>query len=215
MAAMQFLFDLDGTITREETLPLLARAFGLEKEIASLTARTVAGEIPFAASFVHRVQLLQNIPVSEVAELLAQVSLHEELVRFIRAQGDYAAIVTGNLSCWVQALVQRIGCKTYASQAVMQNGQVHGVRTILKKEKIVQHYQQQGRRVVFVGDGDNDAKAMQAADIAFAFGAVHKPAIRALQAAKQVVFWREEALCATLWKLDGATMHVYPIDPKN
>lgn len=202
---MQFLFDLDGTVTCEETLPLLARAFGLEKEIALLTARTIAGEIPFAASFIHRVQLLQTIPVSEVATLLAQVSLHEELVRFIRAQRDHAAIVTGNLSCWVQALVQRIGCKAYASQAVMRNGQVHGVRSILKKEEIVQHYQQQGRRVVFVGDGDNDAKAMQVADIAFAFGAVHKPALRAIQAAKQVVFWREQDLCAVLWKLKHCT----------
>ena len=33
----RFLFDLDGTITRQEILPEIARAVGLEREIADLT----------------------------------------------------------------------------------------------------------------------------------------------------------------------------------
>jgi len=37
----QFLFDLDGTITRQEILPEIARAIGVEAEIAELTERTI------------------------------------------------------------------------------------------------------------------------------------------------------------------------------
>ena len=42
----KFLFDLDGTITKQETLPLIAKAFGVEA-IEGLTKETIAGNVPF------------------------------------------------------------------------------------------------------------------------------------------------------------------------
>ena len=38
----KFIFDLDGTITKEETLPLIARHFKVEEKIEELTRATVA-----------------------------------------------------------------------------------------------------------------------------------------------------------------------------
>ena len=53
--ATQFIFDLDGTITQEETLPLIAEHFGVTAEIEALTEKTVRGNIPFVESFIRRI----------------------------------------------------------------------------------------------------------------------------------------------------------------
>ena len=37
----KFIFDLDGTVTKEETLPLIAKHFSVEGEIMELTRNTV------------------------------------------------------------------------------------------------------------------------------------------------------------------------------
>lgn len=34
---MKFLFDLDGTVTSKETLPIIAEHFGVQDQIAELT----------------------------------------------------------------------------------------------------------------------------------------------------------------------------------
>ena len=52
---MKFLFDLDGTVTSAETLPIIANHFNCLEEIGELTKRTVQGNIPFVESFIRRV----------------------------------------------------------------------------------------------------------------------------------------------------------------
>ena len=42
-----FCFDLDGTITKDEILPILSREIGLFEEISALTDATINGVIPF------------------------------------------------------------------------------------------------------------------------------------------------------------------------
>lgn len=41
-----FIFDLDGTITQKETLPLIANHFGVQEKIEILTRETVLGRVP-------------------------------------------------------------------------------------------------------------------------------------------------------------------------
>ena len=61
---MKILFDLDGTVTAAETLPIISRHFSVEKEIEKLTKETVNGNIPFIESFIRRVNMLGHLPVS-------------------------------------------------------------------------------------------------------------------------------------------------------
>ena len=42
-----FCFDLDGTITTQEILPLIAAELDLYEEISTLTQATINGLIPF------------------------------------------------------------------------------------------------------------------------------------------------------------------------
>lgn len=55
---MKFLFDLDGTVTSKETLPIIAEHFGVQDQIAELTHHIVQGNVPFVESFIRRVNIL-------------------------------------------------------------------------------------------------------------------------------------------------------------
>ena len=55
-----FCFDLDGVVTSQELLPLIAEELGYYEEIKALTDATIKGIIPFESSF----RLRCRIPVS-------------------------------------------------------------------------------------------------------------------------------------------------------
>jgi HAD superfamily phosphoserine phosphatase-like hydrolase len=185
---MKYLFDLDGTLTRCETLPLIAQTFGLEAQIGELTQQTIQGNIPFVESFIHRVNILKELPVSQVCALLATVALHESVLQFIRDNQDDCVIVTGNCRVWVQALAQRIGCELIASETSLVDDRIVKLTKIVKKEDVVRAYQAQGEQVVFIGDGNNDAEAMRLADVSLASGLIHMPSRSVLDVCDYLVF---------------------------
>lgn len=195
----KFLFDLDGTITKQETLPLIAKAFGVEA-IEGLTKETVAGNVPFVESFIRRVHLLKDLPVDEVSCLLGTVEIYPLLATFIRAHKEACGIVTGNLSCWIGLLVQKLGCACYASEAVVENQRIQKLSAILRKENVVQQLKEEGHRVIFIGDGNNDVEAMRIADRSIAAALTHSPAAGVLSVADYLVL-NEVALCRQLHQL--------------
>ena len=183
-----FLFDLDGTITSEETLPIISKYFNIEDEINTLTQNTISGNTPFVESFIRRVNILGKLPVSEVNDLLEGVVLSKKVTQFIHEHKDECAIVTGNFSAWVEKLVKKIGCRCFSSDGIIENNKIVKLTHVLKKEEIVKQYKAEGKTVVFVGDGNNDAEAMREADISIACGLVHYPAKSVLMVADYAVF---------------------------
>ncbi|WP_294144316.1 HAD-IB family phosphatase [uncultured Selenomonas sp.] len=198
--ATQFIFDLDGTITQEETLPLIAEHFGVTAEIEALTEKTVRGNIPFVESFIRRIYILGELPVDEVAHLLGGVQLHEGVAQFIREHSEQCSIATGNLRPWIEELAARLGCECDSSEAVIEENRVAKLTHILHKEDVVQRYQGLGRRVVFIGDGNNDVEAMRVADISIASALTHDPVPGVLTVADYLVL-NEAALCRQLHQL--------------
>lgn len=202
---MKFVFDLDGTVTRSETLPIMARHCGLEAQINELTAKTVQGNIPFIESFIQRVGILGQHSVTAMSDVLAGVELFPEVVRFIDEHAEDCVIATGNLDVWVDKLCSRFKCRVCTSDAVIRDDLVVKLRTILKKEDIVRELQAQGETVVFIGDGNNDAEAMRIADFAVASGLVHWPARSVMDVSDFAVF-DERALVRLLRRMrEGAT----------
>lgn len=197
---VRFLFDLDGTVTRQETLPLIASHFHVEKEIDNLTRETVGGNIPFLESFIRRVHILKDLPVTEVASFLESIEVYPNIMRFIQEHKEHCCIVTGNLSCWVEPLIQKFACGYYSSEAVIKNNRIEKLSAILRKETVVQEEQKTGHRVVFIGDGNNDVEAMRIADRSIAAALTHHPTAGVLSVADYLVL-NEVALCRQLSQL--------------
>ncbi len=189
---MKYLFDLDGTLTVRETLPVIAKHFGIEEKICPLTQQTVQGIVPFAEGFIRRVKILQEYSVCEISQLVCDVPLYPLLLQFIRQHRADCIVVSGNLDCWCHALLKKIDCTFFCSQAKVENDKVVDILQLLDKEAIVRKYQEQGEQVVFIGDGDNDLEAMRQADIALASGLTNTPAHRLLSVADQVFYDEKE-----------------------
>lgn len=197
---MKFLFDLDGTITSQETLPIIARLGNVSDRIDGLTKETIQGNVPFIESFIQRVNILKDISVKAISDRLAKVPLYKEVHRFILEHSDDCIVVTGNLSCWCEGLFSIIGCRCYSSEALVEDDKVIKIKTILRKETVVDEFKAQGEKVVFVGDGNNDLEAMRHADISIAAGLTHHPA-RSLYSITDYMVFNQTALCRLLNQL--------------
>jgi HAD superfamily phosphoserine phosphatase-like hydrolase len=196
----KFIFDLDGTVTAEETLPLIAKHFHIQAEIDSITKETIQGNIPFVESFIKRVHLLEELPSSEISSLLGSVNLYPQLQDFIQKNSAHCIIASGNLLCWVDRLIEKIGCRAFCSEATVENNRIIKLTKILRKELVVEEFQHNGYEVVYIGDGNNDLEAMRAADIAIAVGMTHYPSKSLLPVSDYVIF-NEKALCRQLNQL--------------
>jgi HAD superfamily phosphoserine phosphatase-like hydrolase len=192
-----YCFDLDGTITRDEILPLLSREVGLFEEIGALTDATIKGVIPFRKSFLLRCRLLNEIPVSQVQKIIAGVRIYTHLERFIRDRRDRCFVVTGNLDAWVRPLVERLGCPFYCSTATVQGDRLLGVSHVLNKGEALQEIRPQFSKTVAIGDGMGDVPMFETADVRIAFGGTHDPIQTLLQLSNFVTF-DEKALCRLL-----------------
>lgn len=199
---MKFLFDLDGTVTSAETLPVIAKHFNCVEQISELTARTIQGNVPFIESFIRRVNILGGYSVKETSELLSNVPLYPQMAQFIKDHKEDCLIVTGNLTCWCEGLFKKIGCQCYGSEAECENDRVVKLKTILRKEQIVDRYKALGETVVFIGDGNNDMEAMRYANISIATGLTHNPAQSLMSICDYVIF-DENALVRQLKQLAG------------
>lgn len=194
-----FLFDLDSTITKQEILPMVAQKVGIYERMCSLTESTMRGEIPFKQSFLQRVDLLRNIPVSEVRSTIAQIELNENLVDFIKRNKDRCYIVTGNLDVWIEELIQKLDMEknVYCSKALVQDDRICDVISILDKNAVIS---QMILPFVAVGDGNNDAEMIEAAEVGIGYGGVRSIAPSVMDCASHVIY-QEDRLVKFLDKL--------------
>ena len=187
-----YAFDLDGTVTTVETLPLLAAELGLSKEIKFLTALTLDGSIPFEMSFQIRYRILKRIPVERIQKIMSTVPLDGAIENFIRDNKTDCAIVTGNLDRWIEPIARRLGCEIYSS-TIGSDGRL----MILDKGKTIRRLKKNADRVISIGESFNDVSMMRAADVSIAYAGVHRPVGAALSAADYVTF-DGETLCRLL-----------------
>lgn len=168
-----FAFDLDGTITMKETLPILARELDLVDEMERLTRLTLEGKIDFEASFRMRYHLLREIPLQKIRQIMGEVRLDERIAGFIREHAEECAIVTGNLDVWVQPLIAKLGCMVYASTSRIDAKGELQLETVLDKAATIRRMKMQGYHVIAIGDSVNDIPMFREADVAIAYGGVH------------------------------------------
>ncbi len=179
----KFAFDLDGTVTTVETLPLLARELGLSKEMKRLTDATLVGEIPFEQSFRLRHGMLKSIPLERICEIMSKVPLDPAIEKFIRGHREQCALVTGNLDCWIAPISVKLGCETFSSTL-----DAKGRLIVLDKSSAIKKLRTSADRVIAIGESFNDISMMKAADISIAYGGVHRPIDAAVAIADFIAF---------------------------
>ncbi|WP_250479406.1 MULTISPECIES: HAD family phosphatase [unclassified Caballeronia] len=197
MTDTHFAFDLDGTITSQELLPLIALHLDLMEEMKLLTRLTMDGTIAFEESFRLRCAILQSVPITVVQEIVAEAELDPDIEAFIIQNRDRCSVVTGNLDVWIRPIAERLGCQFYSSIARVSGNLISRVEMVLHKSKAVHEIKRRASRVVGIGDGANDVPMFEAADMGIAFGGVHAPAPMLADISDYIVF-EGGALCRLL-----------------
>ena len=191
MSRYIFLFDLDSTVTKQEIFPTISKRLGIYERMSELTESTMRGEIPFKQSFLQRVELLKDVPVSEVNEMVSRIQLNNHLVDFIQKNHDRCHIVTGNLDVWIDGVIRKLGMErnTFCSKAIVKNDYIEDVFNIVDKNAVI------GQMVlpfVAIGDGNNDAEMIEAAEVGIGYGGVREIAPAVLACASHAIYDEEK-----------------------
>lgn len=187
MSRFIFLFDLDSTLTKQEILPTISKELGIYEKMSQLTESTMRGEIPFKQSFLQRVELLKNIPVSEVSRMIGEIKLNELLIEFVKKNQERCYVVTGNLDVWIEDLMKKIGMEKnlFCSKALVKDDYIQDIFSIVDKNAVIS---QMVLPFVAVGDGNNDAEMIEEAEIGIGYGGVREIAPSVLACASHVIY---------------------------
>lgn len=191
-----FLADMDSTMIGQECIDELAAYVGLKDLVAGITERAMRGEIAFEPALRERVALLKGVPLSVVDEIISQrITLTpggSELVRTMRANGAYTALVSGGFTVFTGPISATIGFDEHRSNLLLaEDGILTGVvaEPILGKQAKLDSLVEMRARLnlspaqtLAVGDGANDLAMLGEAGLGVAFRA--KPAVAAAAAAR-------------------------------
>lgn len=191
-----FLADMDSTMIGQECIDELADFVGKKAEVAAITERTMRGELAFESSLRARVALVEGLDAKVVDKVIRErITLTPggpDLVRTMRANGAWTALVSGGFTLFTRVIAQTIGFdENRANTLLILDGRFTGkvAEPILGREaKFETLVDLRARRrlvkeeTMAVGDGANDLAMIKEAGLGVAFHA--KPAVAAVAAAR-------------------------------
>jgi phosphoserine phosphatase len=183
--------DMDSTMIEQECIDELAEAVGLKEKVAAITARAMNGEIAFEPALRERVALLTGLSTSVVEDVIREkITLTpgaRELVRTMRKNGAYTALVSGGFTAFTTPIAATIGFdENRANRLLARAGTFTGfvAEPILGKEAKLEALEDICARLgisldnaIAVGDGANDLLMLKAAGAGVALHA--KPSVAA------------------------------------
>ncbi|MEY8829593.1 phosphoserine phosphatase SerB [Sedimentitalea sp. XS_ASV28] len=185
------LADMDSTMIQQECIDELADEAGVGERVKEITARAMNGELDFEAALTERVGLLSGLDETVIAKVLAErITLMPggpELLATMRANGTYAALVSGGFTAFTQNVASRLGFdESRANTLLAADGKLTGEvqRPILGRAAKIEALEQITDRlgiaeadVIAVGDGANDLGMLGRAGTGVALHA--KPSVAA------------------------------------
>ena len=185
------LADMDSTMIRQECIDELAEEAGVGAHVKAITARAMNGELDFEGALIERVGLLKGLPESVIGKVLEEriemMPGGAALVATMRANGAYAALVSGGFTAFTGAVAVRLGFDENRANTLLAAGGVllgDVGRPILGREAKVRALEEITARlgigeaeVMAVGDGANDLGMLKRAGAGVALHA--KPSVAA------------------------------------
>lgn len=185
------LADMDSTMIQQECIDELADEAGVGDHVRDITARAMNGELDFEAALTERVALLKGLNVSVITSVLNErITLMpggKALVTTMKANGGYAALVSGGFTAFTQSVATQLGFdENRANRLQTKDGTLTGQveMPILGRAAKVDALEQITKRlglgetdVLAVGDGANDLGMLERAGTGVALHA--KPSVAA------------------------------------
>ncbi|WP_298492523.1 phosphoserine phosphatase SerB [uncultured Maritimibacter sp.] len=185
------LADMDSTMIQQECIDELAAEAGVGERVAGITARAMNGELDFEGALRERVGLLKGLPASVIDKVLAERITYmpggRELVATMRANGGYAALVSGGFTAFTAQVATHLGFdENRANTLTIVDGALDGTvgEPILGRAAKVAALEDISARlgiahddVIAVGDGANDLGMLSLAGAGVALHA--KPSVAA------------------------------------
>ncbi len=183
------LADMDSTMIGQECIDELADMAGVGPRVAEITRRAMNGDLDFESALIERVGLLKGLPESIIGKVLDERITFtpggRELISTMKANGGYAALVSGGFTAFTTMVARDLGFDEHrANRLLAENGTLVGdvARPILGREaKVAALKEITARRglshadVIAVGDGANDLGMLQLAGTGVALHA--KPSV--------------------------------------
>lgn len=187
--------DMDSTLIQQECIDELAAEIGVGERVAAITERAMRGEIAFEPALRERVTLLKGLAVEVAAKVLAErIAITPgafTLVATMRANGAFAALVSGGFTIFAEPVGKRLGFDEHrANRLQYESGVFTGVvaepilGSAAKEEALLEltcRLRLDPAETLAVGDGANDLGMIRLAGLGVAYRA--KPALRAAAAA--------------------------------
>jgi phosphoserine phosphatase len=182
--------DMDSTLIGQECVDELAALAGVGNRVAAITERAMRGEVAFAPALRERVALLAGLPETVIGEVLKErITLNPGariLVRTMRANGAYVAIVSGGFRQFTGAIREQLGAdEDRANVLVIEGGKLTGkvIEPIVGQDAKLDALKAIAAAMgltlddtLAVGDGANDLPMLQAAGLGVAYRAKPKVA---------------------------------------
>ncbi|NLY04446.1 MAG: phosphoserine phosphatase SerB [Campylobacter sp.] len=185
------VFDFDSTLMDGETITIIAKAVGREKEVESITSKAMAGEIDFYESLKQRVAFLKGLDAEKTREIAANLPFIEgakDIISYLKAKDIKVVVFSGGFHIATDPAREKLGFDaSFANYFHEKDGKLTGnvggemmfgdskgkvLKELIKLLGLLKS------EVVCVGDGANDISMFKEAGMGIAFCA--KPALKAV-----------------------------------
>ena len=106
------VFDFDSTLMDGETLEIIAREIGIDKEVKEITDSAMRGELDFFESLQYRVSLLKGMQVKTVNEICSNLPVMkgaEETIKELKKRGFTVVCFSGGFKNATVPFMEKYG----------------------------------------------------------------------------------------------------------